>query len=144
VTADPHETRDPGGSRSLTRAEAADPPPWPDDDPSIVPGLGEPGELPAPRTEATPPTHLDPAGDPDRYDPGRASAPIGPLDPALDPDRHPAPREVPPGQGQTLTELLGEGAHEEKRDGYEWVFGLIGILAFLALTSWFFTSVATP
>jgi hypothetical protein len=138
VTAQPHDPRDNGGSRGVTQA-------GPDsrDDPSIVPGLGETGELPAPRSES-PPTHLDRAGDPDRYDPSRASAPTGPLDPAADPDRYPAGKQVPPGQGQTLTELLGEGAHEEKRDGYEWVFGLLAVLAFLALTSWFFTSVVTP
>jgi hypothetical protein len=104
VNADPHDPR-----RTVTS---------PEDDLSIVPGLGP---LPVPRAEASP--RLDPALDPDRYDPAR---------------------DLPPGQGQTLPELLGEGAFEEKRDNYQWAIGLLGVLAFLALVSWFFSSVATP
>ena len=97
------------------------------DDTSIVPGLG--------RTQP-----LDPALDPDRFD---ASAPPElprGLDPAYDPDRF-----TPPGQGQSLTDLLGkEGAYEEKRDGYEWVFGLLAVIAFLALVAFLFGSVLSP
>jgi hypothetical protein len=100
------------------------------DDTSIVPGLG--------------PGPLDPALDPDRYDPAReaAAGPSGPLEPALDPDRYRPP--APPGQGQTLTDLLGPGAREDERDGYQWAFGLLGVVAFLALVAWLFTSVITP
>ena len=136
MTASPNEPRE-----TLPRSPA---PPHYEDDTSIVPGLGPaPGEVPAPRGATPPPTHLDPAGDPDRYE-NSASRPVGPLDPAHDPDRFDARREVPPGQGQTLPDLLGEGAHEEQRDNYQWAIGLLGILAFLALVSWFFGSVATP
>ena len=111
-----------------------------EDDASFVPGLGP---VPTPRSEAPP--RLDPALDPDRYDPVRdAAPPVGPLDPALDPDRFDPAREVPPGQGQTLPDLLGEGAFEEQRDNYQWAIGLVGVLLFLALVSWFFSSVATP
>jgi hypothetical protein len=69
---------------------------------------------------------MDPAQDPDRYDPSRDDAPAGPLDPELDPDRYRAP---------TLPGLLGEGAFEEKRDTMTWVYGLLGVFAFLLLVS---------
>ncbi|HVM27666.1 MAG TPA: hypothetical protein VM433_08340, partial [Mycobacteriales bacterium] len=82
--------------------------------------------------------------DPDRFDPTRAAGPTGPLDPRLDPDRYDPGKDLPPGQGQTLTELLGEGAHEQPRDNYQWAYGLLGVLAFLALVSWLFTAVLTP
>ena len=102
------------------------------DDLSIVPGLGEGRTRP-----------MDLSKDPDRFDP---SAPAVPpelprgLDPRHDPDRF-----TPPGQGQNLIDLLGkEGAFEEKRDGYEWVFGLLAVLAFLALVSFVFNSVLSP
>jgi hypothetical protein len=99
------------------------------DDLSIVPGLGEGRTAP-----------LDLSKDPDRFD---ASAPPElprNLDTRYDPDRF-----APPGQGQSLTDLLGkEGAFEEKRDGYEWVFGLLAVLAFLALVSFLFNSVLSP
>jgi len=99
----------------------------PSDDVSIVPGLGPSGPL-------------DMSKDPDRYDPSADITEIGgPLDRSLDPDQY-----WPPGQGQTLTELLGEGAHEDTRDNLSWAYGLLSILAFLAFVSWFFTSVATP
>lgn len=131
----------------------------PVDDLSIVPGLAAADPVPTPRT------HLDVSQDPDRYDPSRdtAGAPTGPLDMSQDPDRYDPSRDTapvapagrldpardpdryrPPGQGQTLTDLLGEGAHEEKRDNYQWALGLLGVLAFLALVSWFFTSVVAP
>lgn len=114
MTAGPHDPRDASTTGVGSR----------EDDLSIVPGLGP----------------LDMAQDPDRYDPSReVVAPAGRLDPAQDPDRY-----LPPGQGQTLTELLGEGAHEQPRDGYQWITGLLGVFLFIALVSWFFTSVATP
>ena len=68
---------------------------------------------------------LDPAGDPDRFDP---SAPAGPLDPALDPDRFPQ-------HPLTLPGLLGAGAHEEEREGMEWLYGLLGVFLFLGLVT---------
>lgn len=101
------------------------------DDLSIVPGLGG-------RTQP-----LDLSQDPDRFDPDRVDpAPELPrgLDPALDPDRF-----TPPGQGQTLVDLLGkEGAQEEPRDNYQWAFGLLFVLAFLALVAFLFGSVLSP
>lgn len=106
------------------------------DDTSIVPGLG-PSAYPANGP-------LDMSKDPDRFDAAYEPLPDptvvgGPLDRSLDPDRY-----NPPGQGQTLTDLLGEGAHEDTRNNLEWAYGLLGILAFLALVSWFFSAVATP
>lgn len=66
---------------------------------------------------------LDPANDPDRYDPARASTPEGPLDWALDPDRYDPARDSPPklerpplvlgrtgGRRSTLPELIGKEA----------------------------------
>jgi len=104
------------------------PPSPPRDDVSFVPGMG-------------PVRPLDMSKDPDRFDPNRiepivAATPQGPLDPERDPDRY-----TPPGQGQTLTDLLGEGAFEEKRDNGQWAIGLISVLAFLLLVSWLFGSV---
>ena len=58
--------------------------------------------------------------------------PTGRLDPRLDPDR---PRE-----GQTLADLLGEGASEGERDGYEWLLGLVAVLVFLGLVALVFPS----
>ncbi len=95
--------------------------------------------------EPAPPTsrRLGAADDPDRFDPAADSAPPElprGLDPAYDPDRF-----RPPGQGQTLTDLLGkEGTQEGERDGYQWVAGLLGVFAFLALVAWLFNSVLTP
>ena len=68
---------------------------------------------------------LDPAEDPDRYDPAREAV-SGPLDPELDPDRYRAP---------TLPGLLGTGAQEDERDNLTWLLGLIGIFAFLVAIS---------
>lgn len=99
---------------------------------------------------------LDLSQDPDRYDPSRESAPV------FDPDEHPRvveppqsprgldPRKdpdrfLPPGQGQSLPELLGQaGTHEGERDNFQWAFGLLGVVAFLALVAWLFGSVLTP
>jgi hypothetical protein len=77
---------------------------------------------------------LDMSQDPDRFvpDPG----PAGPVDPAHDPDRYdPAKDSVRPGRGQTLPELLGEGAQEDERNNLTWLLGLLGIVAFLVLVS---------
>ncbi|MCU1599359.1 MAG: hypothetical protein JWO22_68 [Frankiales bacterium] len=69
---------------------------------------------------------LDPAQDPDRFDPSRPDEPTGSLDPALDPDRY---------QDQTLPELLGAGAQEDDRDWLQSLLGLAGVLIFLALVT---------
>lgn len=76
---------------------------------------------------------LDPAGDPDRFDPS-AERPVEPvlppprLDPAGDPDRY-------RGGDRTLTEMLGEGAQEDTRDNYVWLLGLLSMLVFLGLVA---------
>ena len=63
-----------------------------------------------------------------------------PLDMSQDPDRY-----LPPGQGQSLPELLGEaGTHEGERDNWQWAFGLIGVFLFLALVAWLFSEVLVP
>ena len=84
---------------------------------------------------------LDMSQDPDRFDPDAPppELPRG-LDPAYDPDRY-----RPPGQGQTLTDLLGkEGTQEGDRDGYQWVLGLVGVFVFLGLVAFLFNNVLTP
>ena len=69
---------------------------------------------------------LDPAGDPDRFDPSREMPAVaGPLDPASDPDRF----------SPTLPGLLGPGAYEEEREGLEWLYGLLAVFAFLGLVT---------
>ena len=68
---------------------------------------------------------LDPAQDPDRFDPDREPVDVGPLDPALDPDRF----------DRTLPQLLGKGAYEEPREGMEWLVGLLGVIGFLVVVS---------
>ncbi len=74
---------------------------------------------------------LDPAHDPDRYDPEHVTADaVGPLDPGADPDRF-----RPAGGGRTLPEMLGEGSHEDPRDNWQWLIGLLSVLAFLAVVS---------
>ena len=138
------------------------------EDPSIVPGLADP--VPAPRADPGPGlrriSQLDPTRDPDRYDAGAAAMPTGPMDLSQDPDRfenaHLDPVEQPvvvgpldlskdpdrmprPGSGQSLTDLIGkERSYEEDRDGYEWIVGLLAVLAFLALVAFFFNSVLSP
>lgn len=94
---------------------------------------------PAPRT----PRRLGAADDPDRFDPAAPELPPE-LPRGLDPDHDPD-RFLPPGQGQSLPELLGKaGTYEGDRDGYQWVFGLLGVLAFLALVAFLFGNVLTP
>jgi len=69
---------------------------------------------------------LDPGQDPDRFEATRESTPTESLDPAADPDRYRRP---------TLPGLLGEGAHEEKRNTFTWLIGLVSVFAFLMLVS---------
>ena len=99
-------------------------------------------------------TPLDPANDPDRFDPARdAAAADGPLDWALDPDRYdpekdaPAAPERPPlllgrtgGRRSTLPELIGkEASFQDSPSPYIWVLGLVGIVAFLLLFAFVFS-----
>jgi hypothetical protein len=111
----------------------------PEDHPRVVEPV--PHEVPPqPRRGAR---RLGAADDPDRFDPTREpevpELPRG-LDPTHDPDRY-----RPPGQGQTLTDLLGkEGTQEGDRDNYQWAYGLIGVFLFLALVAFLFNNVLTP
>ena len=95
--------------------------------------------------EPAPTGRLDVSQDPDRYDPSQDTGPAAPvtprgLDPAQDPDRF-----LPPGQGQTLNDLIGASrTYEGDRDGYQWIAGLLGVVAFLALVAFLFNSVLTP
>ena len=130
-----------------------------DPDLPVVPGLA-PADGRAPRQDPAQdggpavfdrrehgPRILGAADDPDRFDPAAdaAAAPAADaasrrLDPAQDPDRF-----LPPGQGQTLTELLGQdGAHEDERDNYQWAIGLLCVLGFLALVGFLFQNVLSP
>jgi hypothetical protein len=109
-------------------------------------------------------TPLDPANDPDRYDPTREAVPPeappegrleGPLDWAFDPDRYdpakdkdaPPKVERPPlvlgrtgGRRSTLPELIGkESSFQDSPSPYIWVVGLIGIAAFLLLFAFVFS-----
>ena len=103
---------------------------------------------------------LDPAGDPDRYDPDRddgapeTGAARGPLDWALDPDRYDPSLDADPPQAEraplapgrtggrrsTLPDLLGkEGSFQDTPSPYVWVLGLVGIVAFLLLFAFVFS-----
>lgn len=102
---------------------------------------------------------LDPASDPDRYDPdrdrlGRDSTPDGPLDWALDPDRYDPAQDAaaskierPPlvlgrtgGRRSTLPELIGKDASfQDSPSPYIWILGLAGIVAFLLLFAFVFS-----
>jgi hypothetical protein len=97
-------------------------------------------------------TPLDPANDPDRFDPdhdaGRDRAPSGPLDWALDPDRYdpvkdtldPLPLGRTGGRRSTLPELIGkEASFQDSPSPYIWVLGLLGTLAFLLLVAFVFS-----
>ena len=95
---------------------------------------------------------LDPAQDPDRYDPDRDSnrdagtASSGPgydvppelprgLDPAYDPDRF----------DQSLIDLVGkERAFEEPRDNAQWAIGLLTVFCFLGIVAFLFGVVLSP
>jgi hypothetical protein len=136
VTPDPNGPAVPG----LEPPEARTPPPDLPQDPTTPSGRFRPEEHPrvvepAPRTRG-----LDMSKDPDRFDPDAVPELPRGLDPAYDPDRF-----RPPGQGQTLTDLLGkEGTQEGDRDGYQWVMGLVGVFVFLGLVAFLFNSVLTP
>lgn len=117
-----------------------------DPDRPAVPGLepsdrgGRPPDRSQDPDRYTPETDSGPVFDPDDHprvvDDGRPLA----ADPERDPDSF-----LPPGQGQSLPELIGkESTYEGSRDGYQWVFGLIGVLAFLALVTYLFSNVLTP
>jgi hypothetical protein len=96
---------------------------------------------------------LDPALDPDRYDPARDSVdaepetpvgPVGRLDPALDPDRYESGRQPlvidsSGGTSQTLPDLLAEGSFDDKPSPYMFLLGLAGIAAFLLLVAFVFS-----
>jgi hypothetical protein len=105
----------------------------------------DPDRYDASAAAAMPTGPLDLSQDPDRFenahlDPVEQPVVVGPLDLSQDPDRMP-----PPGSGQSLTDLIGkERSYEEDRDGYEWVVGLLAVLAFLGLVAFFFNSVLTP
>lgn len=80
------------------------------------------------------PGKLDMSKDPDRFDPVRdALAPQPKLDPAQDPDRY-----RPPGAGQTLPGMLGDGAQEDTRDNMVWALGLLAMVCFLLLVALLF------
>jgi hypothetical protein len=104
---------------------------------------------------------LDPAFDPDRYDPAHEAlppdpvAPTGPLDWALDPDRYdPASDAAPPGirqplvlgrtggTRQTLPDLLAEGSFDDKPSPYMFLLGLLGIASFLGLVAFIFSHIS--
>jgi hypothetical protein len=99
---------------------------------------------------------LDPANDPDRYDPAKDVAREpgdAPLDWALDPDRFdpdrdtPAKVERPPlvlgrtgGRRSTLPELIGkEASFQDTPSPYIWILGLMGTVAFLLLVAFIFS-----
>ena len=103
---------------------------------------------------------LDPALDPDRYDPGREESvgvqPPGRLDPALDPDRYDPAKDpgMPPpeprqplvlgrtgGTRQTLPDLLAEGSFDDKPSPYLFLLGLLGIASFLLLVAFIFSNI---
>ena len=92
---------------------------------------------------------LDPAGDPDRYDPAREVPRPGPLDWALDPDRYdpamdeaeaPLPTGRTAGRRSTLPELIGKDASfQDAPSPYIWIFGLMGTILFLLLVAFVFS-----
>ena len=142
MTSGPHESdlpAVPGLEPADGRTRPLDPAGDPDRfDPAAHPRIVEPVDQVRPS-----PRRLGAADDPDRFDASRGPAapelPRG-LAPRADPDRF-----LPPGQGQSLTDLIGkDGAFEEERDGYQWVAGLLGVLAFLALVAFLFQNVLSP
>ena len=97
---------------------------------------------------------LDPAKDPDRYDPDNPPEPeplnpAGPLDWAMDPDRYDPDNPPPPrqplvvgrtgGTKQTLPDLLSEGSFDDRPSPYMFLLGLAGIAAFLGLVAFVFS-----
>ncbi len=85
---------------------------------------------------------LDLSKDPDRVSaPGSALPPAGAPVPAAAPSTGPSavrrldPSRHPDRYDPTLTEMLGDGAQEEARDGYVWLVGLVSVLVFLAVVA---------
>jgi hypothetical protein len=69
--------------------------------------------------------------------------PAGRLDPALDPDRYDPARQPlvlgrTGGTKQTLPDLLAEGSFEDRPSPYMFLLGLAGIAAFLLLVAFVF------
>jgi len=94
---------------------------------------------------------LNPAGDPDRYDPDRddvfhPEGPPGPLDPALDPDRYDPAAGVPAQRtgrpGETLTDMLGAGAFVDKPNPYVFLLGLLAVALFLGAVALIFSNIS--
>jgi hypothetical protein len=76
-------------------------------------------------------TPLDPANDPDRYDPAQDK---------VQPERPPLVLGRTGGRRSTLPELLGKDASfQDNPSPYIWVLGLIGITAFLLLFAFVFS-----
>ena len=95
---------------------------------------------------------LDPAQDPDRYDPAREEAPAGPVDWSQDPDRYrPEDSDVERqplvlgrtgGTRQTQPDLLGEGSFDDKPSPYLFLLGLLGVVLFLGLVALVFSNLS--
>lgn len=63
------------------------------------------------------------------------------IDPAADPDRYRKSK----GAGQNLEEIIGrDRMYEDERSGFEWLVGLLAVLAFLGVVAYLFNSVLTP
>jgi len=74
---------------------------------------------------------LDPADDPDRYDPTKDVEPL---------DRPPLVLGRTGGRRSTLPELIGkEGSFQDTPSPYIWILGLIGTVAFLLLVAFVFS-----
>ena len=149
-------TTDPQDPRLDAPAAAPVPPPAPRAEGDLGPGLRRivpisTGPLDMSKdpdrfdpTQSTVTGPLDMSKDPDRFDPVQQPVVVGPLDLSKDPDRMPVVSREP-GEGQSLTDLLGKDrSYEEDRDGYEWIAGLLAVLAFLAVVAFLFNNVLTP
>jgi hypothetical protein len=83
-------------------------------------------------------TPLDPAGDPDRYDPTQDGT--AEVEPEVEPERPPLLLGRTGGRRSTLPELIGkEASFQDSPSPYVWVLGLIGIAAFLLLFAFVFS-----
>lgn len=94
---------------------------------------------------------LDPAQEPDRYDPVRDDGVTRPLDMSQDPDRYDrsgqSPREPlvlgrTGGTRQTLPDLLAEGSFDDKPSPYLFLLGLLGVVSFLLLVAFVFSNLS--